>query len=444
MYEDINGGFYMSVKLETIEENKRKLTVTVAAESFNKALDFAFKKLSKDVEIKGFRKGKVPRAIFEQRFGEASLYEEAINYLLPGEVPKALKEAGVTAVAQPEVDVDYETIGKDKDLTLYLTVVVEPKVELGQYKGLEVNVLSTEVTEEDVDNELNKLIERYAELVVKDSEAVEGDTVVIDFEGFQDDVAFEGGKGENHSLKLGSNSFIPGFEDQLIGIKAGEDRDVNVTFPEAYQAEDLAGKDAVFKVHCHEVKVRTLPELTDEFVKELEDVENIDSVEALRNDAREKLQKQKEEASKNHTIDTVVELASQQATMNIPEEMIEAQTDRLMENAEQQLSQQGITLDLYFQFTGGTVEGFREQLKNDAIKQIRSNLTLEAIADAEGFNVSEEEIDAEMEQIAQAYNVSFEQVKAVYSADQSEIIKSLKVRKAIDLLVDEASKVTNA
>lgn len=431
----------MNVKLETIEENKRKLTVTVEAESFNKALDVAFKKVVKNVELKGFRKGKVPRKVFEMRFGEAALYEEAINYLIPIEYPKAVEQAKIFPVAQPEFDVDFESIGKDKDFTFTATVVVKPEVKLGDYKGLELTELPTEVTDEDIDSEIDKLLNRHAELVVKDGDAEGGDTVVIDYVGSIDGVEFEGGSAKNHSLKLGSNTFIPGFEVQLVGIKAGEDRDVIVTFPEDYHAEDLQGKEAVFKVHCHEVKERILPELDDEFVKDLE-LEGIETVEQLKEDARKRLTEQKETAAKNHLIDTAVELASQNATINIPDEMIYEEAHRMLHDAEHQLQNSGISLDLYMQMTGQTHDQLVDQFKGDAEKRIRYNLTLEAIADQEGIEASEEDINNEMEKIAEQYNVSVEQVKKLYS-DTSSLAYGIRLQKAMDFIVEHANKVTS-
>jgi trigger factor len=430
----------MTVKLETLENKKVKLTVTVEAEAFNKALDYAFKKVSKEVEIKGFRKGKVPRPVFEQRFGEAALYEEAINFILPVEYSKAIEETKIEPVAQPSIDVDYENIGKDKEFTFYATVVVKPEVTLGDYKGLEVVELETEVTEAEVEAEINKLMDRYAELVIKEEAAVDGDTVVIDYEGFKEAVAFEGGKDTNHSLKIGSHSFIPGFEEKLIGIKANEDRDIDLTFPADYQAEDLAGKDVVFKVHCHEVKARVLPEITEEFIEELE-IEGVKTVEELNHDARKKLADKKQTAAKNHLTDTLVERASENATITIPEEMVDAEAEKMLQDAEQTLSQQGLTLDLYLQYTGGDRGGLLNQFKGDAVKRIRYSLTLEAIAKLEGLTAFEEEINQQYEEIAKANNVSVDVVKKAIT-DTTEIENVITSRKAIDLLVEHAIKKT--
>ncbi len=430
----------MTVKLEKVEENKVKLTVTVEAEEFNKALDVAFKKVVKEINVPGFRKGKVPRNLFEKKFGVESLYEEAINYLIPKVYPDAIKEADITPVAQPVIDFDdFANIGKDKPFTFYATVVVKPEVKLGLYKGIEVKTLSTDVTEEDVDNEIKRLLEQHSELVIKEEGAELEDTVIIDYEGFVNDVAFEGGKATNYSLKLGSNSFIPGFEEQLVGIKAGEERTINVKFPEDYHAEDLKGKDAQFKVKCHEVKTVEVPALDDEFVKEL-NRDNINNVSELKEDINNKLKTRKETAAKNHIIDTVVDTAATNAEINIPEEMIEAETEEMIHNASHRLEQQGINLDLYLKYTGGTKEGLHEQFKGDAIKQIRYNLTLEAIADAENIQVTEEELEKEFAQIAEVYNMPIEKVKAAFS-NTKDIEADIKRRKAVDFLVDNAVRI---
>ena len=259
----------MTVKFEKIEDNKVKLTVTVEAEEFNKGLDAAFKLVVKDVTVPGFRKGKVPRLIFEKKFGVESLYEEAINYVINNTYYDAVNEAKIEPVAQPVIDADFENMGKDKPFTYFATVVVKPEVKLGLYKGIEVKPLSQIVTDEDIENELNNLLTQHSELVLKEAEAENGDTVVIDYEGFKDDKPFEGGGATNYSLKLGSNSFIPGFEEKLIGIKAEEERTIELTFPEDYHAEDLKGQDVIFKVKCHEVKTLEVPELNEDFIKEL-------------------------------------------------------------------------------------------------------------------------------------------------------------------------------
>ncbi len=429
----------MTVKSEKIEENKVKLTVTVEADEFNKALDEAFKKVIKEVNAPGFRKGKMPRGMFEKKYGIESLYEEAINYLIPKVYPDALTEAQINPVAQPEIDVDFENIGKDKPLTFYATVVVKPEVKLGVYKGIEVKELPTDVTDEDIDNEISKLLNQHAELVVKESEAVLNDTVVIDYEGFKDGVAFEGGKAENHSLTLGSNSFIPGFEELLVGIKAGENKTLDVTFPEEYHAEDLKGAAVQFNVICHEVKTREIPELNDDFVVEL-NRENINTVDELKEDIKKTLTEQKATEAKNHITDTVVDTAANNAQINLPEEMIDAEVERMLHDASHRLEQQGINLELYLQYTGSTKEGLKEQFKGDAVKRLRYNLTLEAIAKEENFEVTEEDLNSEFEKIATMYNISVDEVKNAFP-NTKDIEEDLKARKAVEFIIENSVRL---
>lgn len=430
----------MTVKYEKIEENKVKLTITVEAEEFNKALDVAFEKVVKDVSLPGFRKGKVPRYIFERRFGEAALYEEAINYLIPRVYPKAVQEANIQPVAQPEIDIpNPEEMGKDKPFTFTATVFVKPAVTLGEYKGIEVKQLSTEVTEEEVNQEIDRLLNQHAELVLKEAPAENGDTVIIDFEGFKDGVAFEGGKGTNYSLKLGSQTFIPGFEEQLIGIQAGEERKINVTFPEDYPHDELKGQEVTFNVVCHEVKYEQKPELNDDFVKEL-NRENINTVEELRNSIRDTFKARKEQEAKNHVIDTVVDIATNNAQINIPEVMIENEVEEMIHNTEHRFEHQGINLDLYLQYIGSSREQLKEQFKPEAEKRIRYNLTLEKIAEVENIQVSEDELNEELKNIADYYNMSVEEVKKAFP-NTKDIEDSIKIRKAVDFLVDNAVKL---
>lgn len=429
----------MTFKLENIEENKVKLTCTVDKDQFNEALDYAFKKVVKDINYPGFRKGKLPRNIFEKKFGVEALYEEAINYLIPKVYPKFVEEANIEPVAQPQIDFDYENMGKDKPFTFYATIVVKPKVKLGQYKGIEVKPLSTEVTDEDVDKEIANLLKQHAELVVKEDAASLNDTVVIDYEGFKDGVPFEGGKAQNYSLKLGSNSFIPGFEEQLVGIKANEERTIQVTFPEDYHAEDLKGKACEFKVKCHEVKSLNEPELNDDFVLEL-NRENINTVEELKADIKSKLINRKEAEAKNHIIDTVVDVASNNAEINIPQEMIDYEADMMIEDAKRRFEQQGFSFDLYLKYTGNTQESLHEEYKANAVKKIRYNLTLEQIAEEEKIEVTEEDLEKEFAQLAEKYQMEIEQVKSFFPSTK-ELELDIKMRKAVDLLVYNAKKV---
>ncbi|MDB8554150.1 trigger factor [Turicibacter sanguinis] len=424
----------MAVKVETVETNKVKLTMTISAESFDKALDTAFKKVSKNLAVPGFRKGKMPRQMFEQKFGVEALYEDALEVVLPGAYMQAIQETNIAPVAAPSWDI--EQIGKGQELIASATVVVKPEVELGQYAGIEVEKLSTDVTEEDIQSELNGLLERQAEIVVKDGAVENGDTAVIDYEGFKDGVAFEGGKGENHPLVIGSNSFIPGFEEQLIGMTAGEEKEINVTFPEAYHSADLAGAEATFKVKVHEVKTRELPQLDDEFVKDL-DRDGIETVEELKADLEKVIKERKETAARNHVIDTVVEKATENAKFDIPVEMIDAEVAQMVKEAEQRFQMQGFNLDLYFQFTGTDLEGFKAQLRPEAEKRLSYNLTLEAIVKAENIDVTEEEVDAKLVEIAGAYGRDVQELKAALPS-LAMLKEDLKVQKAVDFIVEKA------
>ena len=399
----------MSVKVETVETNKVKLTITLSAESFDKALDGAFKKVSKNLQVPGFRKGKMPRPMFEQKFGVEALYEDALDTLLPKAYMDAVAETNVAPVAAPAWDI--KQIGKGQELVAEATVVVKPEVELGQYTGIEVEELSTEVTEADVEAELEKLLQNHAEIVVKEGAVENGDTAVIDYEGFKDGVAFDGGKGENHPLVIGSNSFIPGFEEQLVGMTAGETKEITVTFPEQYHSAELAGAEAVFKVTLHEVKTRELPQLDDEFVKDL-DREGIETVADLKADLEKTIKSQKETAARNHVIDTVVEKATENAKFEIPTEMIDSEVQQMVREADQRFQMQGFNLDLYFQFTGMDMDKFKAQLRPEAEKRLSYNLTLEAVVKAENIDVTEEEVNAKLSEIAQAYGRDLEELKA--------------------------------
>ncbi|KXZ16733.1 trigger factor [Bacillus nakamurai] len=422
----------MSVKWEKQEGNEGVLTVEVDAETFKTALDDAFKKVVKQVSIPGFRKGKIPRGLFEQRFGVEALYQDALDILLPVEYPKAIEEAGIEPVDRPEIDV--EKIEKGESLIFTAKVTVKPEVKLGDYKGLGIEKDDTAVTDEDVQNELKALQERQAELVVKEEGAVEnGDTVVLDFEGFVDGEAFEGGKAENYSLEVGSGSFIPGFEEQLTGLEAGAEKDVEVTFPEEYHAEDLAGKPAVFKVKIHEIKAKELPELNDEFAKDID--EEVETLAELTEKTKKRLEEAKENEADAKLREELVLKASENAEVDVPQAMIDTELDRMMKEFEQRLQMQGMNLELYTQFSGQDENALKEQMKEDAAKRVKSNLTLEAIAQAENLEVTDEEVEAELTKMAEAYNMPVENIKqAIGSTDAMK--EDLKVRKAIDFLVE--------
>ncbi|QIZ10094.1 trigger factor [Priestia megaterium] len=422
----------MSVKWEKLEGNRGVLTVEVSAEKVNEGLTAAFNKVVKQVNVPGFRKGKMPRPMFEKRFGVESLYQDALDILLPEAYGSAIDETGIEPIDRPDIDI--EQMEKGKELIFKATVQVKPEVTLGEYKGLEVEALDTNVTDEDVANELKTLQERQAELVVKEEGTIEnGDTVVLDFEGFVDGEAFEGGKAENHSLEIGSGSFIPGFEEQLVGLATGESKDVEVTFPEEYHAAELAGKPAVFKVTIHEIKGKELPALDDEFAKDVDD--EVETLEALKEKIKTRLENSKKHEAEHHLRDTVVEKAAANAEVEIPDVMVNSEVNRMLQEFEQRLQMQGMNLELYFQFSGQDENALREQMKEEAVIRVRTNLTLEAIAKAENLEVTDEEVDAELENMAGMYNMTVDSIKQALGG--LEGIKSdLKLKKAVDFIVE--------
>ncbi|MGN8645681.1 trigger factor [Gracilibacillus sp. HCP3S3_G5_1] len=425
----------MTAKWEKQEGNVGVLTIEVDADKFDSALDQAFKKVVKQVQVPGFRKGKVPRGLFEKRFGVESLYQDAVDIILPGEYTNAVEETGIEPVDQPEVDI--EQIEKGKNLIFTAKVTVKPEVKLGEYKGLEVEEVSTEVTDEDVEEEIKKQQEQQAELVVKEEGEIEnGDTAVIDFEGFVDGEAFEGGQADNHSLEIGSGSFIPGFEEQLVGKKAGEEVEVEVTFPEEYHAENLAGKEATFKVKIHEVKAKELPELDDEFAKDVD--EEVETLDELKEKTKKRLQEQKENEADSAKREELIQQASDNAEVDIPEVMVQSELDRMLQEFEQRLQMQGMTLEMYFQFSGQDEDALKEQMKEDAGKRVKTNLTLEAIAAAENVEVTDEDVEKELESMASMYNMEVEQIKQALGGNTAALQEDLKFKKAIDVLVDNS------
>ena len=416
---------YMVAKFEKQATNTGVLTFEIPVEDVKKALDTAFKKVQKRLSVPGFRKGKVPRQIFNNVYGEAALYEDALNALLPVHLSKAIQEAELEVVTEPKIDI--EKLEAGQPWVLKAEVVLKPEVKLGDYKGLEVEAQDRQVSDQDVKDELESRRLGLAELVVKEGAAELGDTVVIDFEGFLGDQAFEGGKGENHSLELGSNSFIPGFEDQLVGTKAGDQVEVKVTFPEAYHAENLKGQDAVFKVTVHEVKAKELPELDDEFAKDVDS--EVESLAEL------------EESKKAAAKEVVEDLALRQAVKNaeiveLPEVMVEDEINRQVSHFTNNLKRQGINEDLYFQITGTNAEGLRAQFAEEAELRTKTNLVLEAIVKAEDIQVTDAEIDAEVADLASQYNMSADQVKQFVSTDM--LTADIRMKKAMSLIVDSA------
>lgn len=429
----------MSAKWEKQEGNQGVLTVEVAKEEFDKALDQAFKKVVKQVTVPGFRKGKVPRRIFEARFGVEALYQDALDIILPQAYQKAVEETGIEPVDQPEVDI--EQLEKGKNLIFKAVVTVKPEVKLGEYKGLEIPAKDFSVTDEQVQEELERIREWQAELiVVEDGKLENGDLAVIDFEGFIDGEPFEGGKAENYNLELGSNTFIPGFEEQLVGMAKGEEKEIKVTFPEEYHVEELKGKEAVFKVKVNEIKRKKLPELDDEFAK---DVSEFETLEEFKADLRQKLEEQAKQEEENYKRDRVAEKAAEKAEIDIPQVMIDHEVEHMVQDFEQRLRFQGLDLDNYFKFTGSSMEQLKEQFKEDAEKRVRISLTIEAIGKAENIEVTEEDIDKELDKMAELYSQDKEQLKKVFQSQGSldRIKTDIQFRKTLDFLVEHSKTV---
>lgn len=424
----------MSVKWEKQEGNVGKLTFDIEQEKVKEGLDRAFVKVRKTLNVPGFRKGKVPRQIFNQRFGEEALYQDALDILLPEVYSQAIDEAGIDPVDTPQVNI--ESMEKGETWVLTAEVTVKPEVKLGDYKGLEVEKRETELTTEELEAELKQLQERQAELVVKeDAPAENGDTVILDFEGFKDGVAFEGGQAENHSLELGSGQFIPGFEEKLVGLKAGDEADIELTFPEEYHAEDLAGQPVVFKVKLHEIKSKEVPALDDELAKDID--EEVETLDELKEKISKRLQEAKEESVAQAKQEEVIAKAVENAEVDIPHAMVHHEADHLMNHFAQDLQAQGLTPELYYQFTGQTEEAMHAQMETDAEKRVKMNLVLEAIAEAENIEPTEEAIDEEISTLAEKYGMEKDAVRAALG-DMSELKSDLKIRKAIDVLLDSA------
>ncbi|MBC5706928.1 trigger factor [Hungatella sp. L12] len=428
----------MSLQVEKLEKNMAKLTVEVPAEQFEKALTTAFNKNKSRFNIPGFRKGKAPQAMVEKMYGVEVLYEDAINEALDATYGDAVTESELDVVSRPEIDV--VQVEKGKELIYTATVAVKPEVTLGEYKGIEVEKASAEVSDEDIEAELKKVQEQNSRLITVEDRAVEdGDQTVVDFEGFVDGTPFEGGKGEDYPLTIGSHSFIDTFEEQLIGKNIGEECEVNVTFPEEYHAKELAGKPAVFKVTVKEIKRKELPELNDEFAGEVSEFETL---EEYKNDVKAKLSltKQKEAATENenHVVDKVVE----NATMDIPEPMIDSQVNNMVNDYARRMQSQGLSLEQYMQFTGMTIDTLKEQMKPQAVKRIQTRLVLEAIVKAENITVSDEAVEKEIADMAESYKMEVAQIKEYMGENGVEQMKEdLAVQEAVDFLVAEAKLV---
>ncbi len=427
----------MTATWEKKEGNEGLLKVTVPAEKVDKALDQAFKKVVKQINVPGFRKGKVPRPIFEQRFGVEALYQDAVDILLPEAYGEAIDETGINPVAQPEINVTQ--IEKGKDFEFEATVTVEPEVQLGDYKGLEIEKQDSELTDEDLQEAIDHSLGHLADMVVKEDGAVEnGDTVNIDFDGYVDGEQFEGGQADGYDLEIGSGSFIPGFEDQLVGVKTGEEKDVVVTFPEEYHAEELAGKEATFKTKVNEIKYKEVPELDDEIANELDSDAN--SVDEYKENLRKRLSEQKAEEAENVEKEEAINKATDNATIDIPQAMIDTELDRMVQEFGQRIQQQGLDLQTYFQISGQDESQLREQMKDDAEQRIKTSLTLSAIADKENIEANDEDIDKELEKMSKQFNISVEDIKNTLG--NTDIIKNdVRIQKVIDLLRDNAKYV---
>lgn len=427
----------MTATWEKKEGNEGLLKVTVPAEKVDKALDQAFKKVVKQINVPGFRKGKVPRPIFEQRFGVEALYQDAVDILLPEAYGEAIDETGINPVAQPEINVTQ--IEKGKDFEFEATVTVEPEVQLGDYKGLEIEKQDSELTDEDLQEAIDHSLGHLADMVVKEDGAVEnGNTVNIDFDGYVDGEQFEGGQADGYDLEIGSGSFIPGFEDQLVGVKTGEEKDVVVTFPEEYHAEELAGKEATFKTKVNEIKYKEVPELDDEIANELDSDAN--SVDEYKENLRKRLSEQKAEEAENVEKEEAINKATDNATIDIPQAMIDTELDRMVQEFGQRIQQQGLDLQTYFQISGQDESQLREQMKDDAEQRIKTNLTLSAIADKENIEANDEDIEKELEKMSKQFNISVEDIKNTLG--NTDIIKNdVRIQKVIDLLRDNAKYV---
>lgn len=431
----------MSVQVEKLEKNMAKLTVEVPAEEVEKALQAAYMKEKNKISIPGFRKGKVPRAMIEKMYGAAVFYEEAANILIQDNYAAAMEESKEDIVSRPTIDVVQIEAGKPFIFTA--EVAVRPEVTLGKYKGVQVTKIDTTVTDEEVEAALEKEQQKNSRTVtVTDRPAANGDTAVIDFEGFVDGVAFEGGKGENHPLEIGSHSFIDTFEDQLVGHNIGDEVEVNVTFPEKYQAADLAGKPAVFKVKINEIKTKELPELNDEFASE---VSEFDTLAEYKEDLRKHLEVEKENEAKRTKEDEALKKIIDKSTMELPEAMIETQCENMINEFAQRIAQSGLSMEQYMQFSGMTIDGLKEQVRPEAETRIKSSLVLEQIAKDENIEVSEDEINAEIEKMAAQYGMEADKLKEYLGDAEKESIKrDLAVTKAVDLIMENVKERAKA
>ena len=426
----------MKAELVKKEGNKVTLKITVDNNKFEEAVNKAYNKTKGKYNIPGFRKGKAPKVVIETQYGKGVFYNDAIDMLFPEVYPEAIKELNIDPIDRPDLDI--EEISKDNGLVMVVNVEVKPEFELGAYKGIEISKVDNTVSEEDVEARLNEMVNRNARLTSVEDKALEnGDTAVIDFEGFKNGVAFEGGKAEGHNLVIGSGSFIPGFEDQLVGKKAGEEVEVNVTFPETYHAENLAGKPVVFNVKVNDVKVKEVPALDDEFAK---DTTEFETLAELRADVKAKLEEQAKNAADAEMRNALVEKVSANTEVEVPEAMVQHQIDNMLMELNYQLQYQGLNLEQLLQMTGRGLDELREERRADAERLVKSSLVLEAIAEKENVEANDADVDDELEKMAAMYNMEVEKIKSSLRETDIEDIKGqIKIRKTLDLLVENAT-----
>ena len=431
----------MSVQVENLEKNMAKLTIEVPAEELEKAIEAAYRIQKNKISIPGFRKGKVPRAMVEKMYGAGVFYEDAANTLMQQNYPSAVDESGIDIVSRPTIDI--VQIEQGKPFIFTAEVAVKPEVTLGKYMGVTVTKADTSVSDEEVEEALEKERNNNARTItVTDRPVAEGDTAVIDFEGFVDGEPFEGGKGENHPLEIGSHTFIDNFEEQLVGKNAGDDVAVNVTFPEQYQAAELAGKPAVFKVKINEIKTRELPELDDEFAK---DVSEFDTLAEYKDSVKKNLEEQKKNEARRTQEDEAIQKIIDKSKMDIPEAMIDTQCESMIEEFAQRIAQSGLTMEQYLQFSGTTIEGMKEQVRPEALTRIQSSLVLEQIAKEENIEVTDEDIDAELEKMAKSYGMEADKLKEYMGdAQKDSMKKELALSKAADLIMENAKERAKA
>jgi trigger factor len=418
------------------ENNKVTLQINVSAEEFNKAVHQSYLKNRKRFNIPGFRKGKAPRKVIEMQYGEGVFYEDAINIVLPEKYDRAVEEHNLEPVDRPDIDI--EDIEKDKDLVFTASVTVKPEVKLGEYKGIEVEKIEYNVTDEDVDNEIEKMRDQNSRLVnIEDRPVQNDDNVIIDYKGFVGEEQFEGGTAENQTLVIGSKSFIPGFEEQLIGANIGDEVEVKVTFPEEYHAENLAGKDAVFNVKVNEIKFKELPELDDEFAK---DVSEFDTLDELKNDTKKKMEESAKDKAEKELREKVLDKVVEAIEVEIPEAMVETEIDNMLRDFDFQLRYQGLDLEKYLQFTNSKIEDLRKQMRDDAYNRVKTSLTLGAIGESEKIEANDEDLEQEFEKMAESHKTTVEKLKESFKEENFGYIKNtIKVRKTIDFLVENAN-----